>query len=98
MKYMMFTTMRRTARHPRHYWRLAQQFWEAIGAQQMHMHIHIQLDRQQHSPLSMRWRPPTSLLKRCATDVQLCASAMLHTLHVTMVVGGAGKLPMVQRG
>ena len=95
---MMFTTMGRTARHPRHFWRPVQTFWESIGAQRMHTHIHIQLDRQQHPVLSVRWRRPTPLLKRCATGVRLCASAMLHTLHVTMLVGGVGKRPMVQRG
>ena len=99
MKYMMFATMGRMARHRRHYWRPAEQFRVAIGAQRMHMHIpiHIQLDRQQHPLLSVRWRSPTPLLKRSATGVQLCAGALLHTLHVTIVVGGVGKRPMVQR-
>ena len=84
----------------------AQQFWEALGPQRMQgrheakrlQPLHIQVDRQQHPFLSVQWRPPTPLLKRCATGVQLCASAMLHTLHVTMVVGGVGKRPMLQRG
>ena len=31
-RYMMFTTMGHTVCHPRHYWRPAQQFREAIGA------------------------------------------------------------------
>ena len=50
---MMFTAMGRTARHPRHYWRPAHQFCEAPGAKQMHMHIHVQVDRQQHPLLSV---------------------------------------------
>ena len=52
----------------------------------------------QHPVLSVRCRGPTPLLKRCATGVKLCASAMLHTLLLTMVVGGVGEGPTVQRG
>ena len=98
-KYMMFTTMGHTARHPHHYWRPAQQFQEAIGAQRKPLQPwHIQVDCKQHPVLSVRWLQPTPLLKRGATGVQLCASAMLHTLHVSIVVGGVDKRPIVQRG
>ena len=31
-KYMTFTTMGNMVRHPHHYWRREQQFWEVIGA------------------------------------------------------------------
>ena len=96
---MMFIMMRHTAHHPRDYWRPAHKFREAIGAQRKPLHPwHIKVDRQQHPVLWVRWSRPTPLLQRCATGVQLCASAMLHTLHVTIVVGGVGKRPMVQRG
>ena len=59
---------------------------------------HIHVDRHQNPVPSMRCRRGTPLLKSCPTGVQLCASAMLHTFHVTMIEGGVGKRPMVQRG
>ena len=49
------------------------------------------------SPLSAMARTYTPL-RRCATAVQGCASAVLHTLHVTMIVGRVGNWTMVQPG
>ena len=73
-----------------------QQFWEAIGApQKLSTPWHTPMHRQQHRVLSMRWRQHTPRLRRCATAVQGCASAVLHTLYVLMIVERVGKRPMV---
>ena len=53
-KYMTFTTMGHMARHPGHFWRRGQQFWEAIGAQrQPFAPWHTAMHRQQDRVLSM---------------------------------------------
>ena len=49
------------------------------------------------SPLNVM-APTYTPLRRCATAVQGCASAVEHTLHVSMIVGRVGKRPMVKQG
>ena len=98
-KYMTFTTMGHMARHPLHCWGRGQQFREAIGAPRKPLAPwHTPMYRQQHRFLSMRWGQRTPPLRRCATAVQGCGSAVVHTLHVWMIVGRVGKRPMVQLG